>query len=234
LTLQSFTGGPDGKAKKIPLEKDNYIAQLVVSRDRRVIAGNLMMLTLPLAFIFMVPDMQQTGARWFIAWMLVLIAGILANIARIVYRRKRPYLSPVCSELAGFGDPDTVAASINAEMRELQDKKGSFHITPSWLVLPSGILPNDNIMWLYPVQRRIPRTPLKESYLLVYTRDGKRWTIPAQPEYSEKLMKALKARFPWIITGYSEQMLQTWINERERKKLIETMERQKDQLSDIP
>jgi hypothetical protein len=149
--------------------------------------------------------------------LLLCCYGLVRSFRRITY----PYRHPLLRKLQRFGDLELIADQIDREMSIVEPMPGNVYISRNWLLKPYRwsfhIVHLDDLMWVYKnvTQRRTQAVPTGRVYAAyIYERHGSCITIDGREQDIDKLLEALVARSPWIVSGYDKQVEDAWYSDR--------------------
>lgn len=145
----------------------------------------------------------------------------LWNVVRAVMARANPSSHPIETQLAKFGDPSVLAASINDEMRAGPvEQIGNAVLTRSWILRPTAFSARcvrlEDVVWAYQVNQS------SETFVILCQRNGKVATISLKPPQAQAVVAAVAQRVPWAFIGYDADRWKRW--GKNRAAIIEQAE----------
>ncbi len=148
-------------------------------------------------------------------------AYCLWNVVRAVMARVNPSSHPIETQLAKIGDPSTLAASINDEMRlGPVEQIGKACLTPSWILRPTVFSARcvrlEDVVWAYQVNQS------SETFVVLCQRNGNVATILLKPQQAAATVATLARRVPWAFIGYDVNRFKQW--QKSRATIIEQVD----------
>lgn len=159
---------------------------------------------------------QALGGLGLVLGLMVLAGWGLRTAVR---RSGDPGTHPIMKSLAEHGAVETVAAAIDAELAEPQVLTiDRITLTRGWLVRrsPFGLvlLPFKDLIWAYKkvTQHSVNFIPTGKTYSLVAcTRNLKARALQVRSAPAvDRLLEGMRARAPWAIYGYSDELVKLW------------------------
>lgn len=195
----------------------------------------------------MLPTMLDTqrfngGSFWAcgIYLPLLLLAGW--NIMKVKQRKENIAEHPIAKQLVPYGNPRDVAASIEDEIRQslVLRTKSNLVVTPHWLILPTVwsaiVVRTDDIVWMYrkETHHSINFIPSGKSHAVVFNFADKRYVEGAldSEQQVNEVLTTVAQQAPWIILGYSDQLLAHW--NKNKDKVIAEVRRARDETVNNP
>jgi len=158
---------------------------------------------------------QLNGVAAFpvIGWM-GLIVGVpvilfcLFNMSRAAWAMQNPFSHRIVRQLAKYGDPKDIVASIDREMAAGPvSRYGKSYLTSLWLLRPTAFgviaVQLSDIVWMYHLQQT-------ESFAVLCLRNCKTIGMPLRGEQVDKLLAEVSKRVPWALYGYDVETLKMW------------------------
>lgn len=136
--------------------------------------------------------------------------------------------------LAEFGDVDQIKNNIDRELNEsVVYKTSNITITGSWIIKPGimslTIIPIDQIVWVY---KCLIRGRRNDNQLKVCIDSGIVFTLSFFTEKMvDEVSKFISEKYPWIIVGYEETLMERWNEDHTQFKLM--VEDRKDALNEM-
>lgn len=143
------------------------------------------------------------------------------NVVRAVMARVNPSSHPIETQLAKLGDPSTLAASINDEMRVGPvEQIGKACLTQSWILRPTVFSAHcvrlEDVVWAYQVNQS------SETFVVLCQRNGKTASILLKPQQAEVTVATVARRAPRAFIGYDADRFKQW--QKSRATLIEQVD----------
>jgi len=171
-----------------------------------------------------------------IAGLVVIIPLILAAVWGLILvarRSSNASVHPIYKRLAPFGDPMTVAGSIDTELRnQPADALPKCRLTLGWLIVPrlfrTDFIRLQDLLWMYlkRVKHSVNFIPAGSSYSAVLlTRSGRKFEIGSTEKGVNSILSGVHQRTPWIVTGYTKDLDRLFRNDLQR--FIEQVEQRK-------
>jgi hypothetical protein len=148
------------------------------------------------------------------------------NIYRAKIRADNPRKHPVYNDLARYGDADSLANSIDREIRNQYNldllKVNTFYLTPAWLLFPSTyklqITKLDQLMWVYKkvTSHSVNFIPTGKSYeIAIHDRFGQERTIKLSEQLVNETILEIARYAPWAIIGFDPEFKTMWDGQRD-------------------
>jgi hypothetical protein len=174
---------------------------------------------------FMKPTMLDTtrfqsgGGAWALLFMVPPFFLSLWNIKAYMARRDDFMAHPICKQLKKYGDPRELAGVIEQEVRDSINSAqfGGLTITKNWIlsrhVWGMEVRKLDDLVWAYRHQQTttvyfVPVSRTQSMYM-IFSDKGK-VTAGLTMVDCERILKALIARAPGAIYGYSDELSRRW------------------------
>ena len=144
---------------------------------------------------------------------------IVINIIKIILYTLKPKIHPIYKVISKYGDLDAVASDINNELQmETTEKYFNTTITKSWLIVEEfnnlKIFKLTDIIWAYKViNTQSGDVPI--SYQLnikFYNKKSLEISFAKKEVLLDKAISSILDKVPWIISGYSTEMFDMWLN----------------------
>jgi|BioPla2DNA2_1021312.scaffolds.fasta_scaffold49864_2 hypothetical protein len=169
-------------------------------------------------FILDARPFRQPGYLGIILCMIPLLI-IVINIIKIILYTLKPKIHPIYKVISKYGDLDAVASDINNELQmETTEKYFNTTITKSWLIVEEfnnlKIFKLTDIIWAYKViNTQSGDVPI--SYQLnikFYNKKSLEISFTKKEVLLDKAISSILDKVPWIISGYSTEMFDMWLN----------------------
>jgi hypothetical protein len=153
-------------------------------------------------------------------WLLVMAF----NIGRAIWFSLHPLSHPAIRRLAKYGERERIATEIECDVaRGPVMQFGKAKLTPLWIVRPTlfgfRAVPLSELVWIYHLRQS------HESFAVLCFNDGKTIPLSLKAEKVDALVAEVATRVPWAITGYDQETLKAWRNNKTR--LIASVEERK-------
>jgi hypothetical protein len=154
--------------------------------------------------------------------MLIGAASGAFFIVRGIKKRRSPPGHPLDMQLAAYGDPTRVAEDIDADFATESFKARRIQVGRRWLCYAgkgqATIRKLDQLTWVYTERIRhrynmIPYRPASHQ-LLIWDRNGIGAAIPVRKRAAPSAIALVKQHAPWVFTGYSETLKESWNADR--------------------
>jgi len=167
--------------------------------------------------MFLPTMLDATGFRndgyWALAICLPLFV-LAAWCLRLAHeRRTQPQRHPILKVLASIGEPQELAASIDAELRIGAKKVGKATATSSWILRPTtfglNICQIERLIWVY---KKVTRhyhnfIPTGKTFAaLLWDRSGRAVEIDGSQEKIDELLAIVLGRAPWVVAGFDKEL----------------------------
>lgn len=155
---------------------------------------------------------------WTIFGAMIALIVTLWNLIRTIIFWFTPEKHKVYTSLFRYGNVKTVADSINNDTALGNELRfGKVAIFNSWIVsrdlLNLTVIKIDNILWIY---KKVTKQYLnyipsgKEYSIAVCSNDRLVEEIKIKNRHAEDILDAIKHNYPWIVTGYTEELKALW------------------------
>jgi len=152
--------------------------------------------------------------------------GLLAayNLFKASRRSADSSQHPIVKSLQRYGDPEQLAAAIDAECANNNNctRMGTLTITDSWLMQKStyglALRRLDDVVWLYRqvTQHRTNGVPTGKTHSArIRDRNGGMINVQLKEQQVVELLQRLSQRVPWAITGFDKSLEKTWTSDRQ-------------------
>ena len=229
LLMKTPTGNPTdkftGSLEKIPSDVQSKIVNGISSSRMR---------TAMLPFML---DATGFRAGGIVAIILCAPLGLLAayNLFKASRRSADSSHHPIVKSLEKFGEPEQVAAAIDAECSSPTcTRMGTLTITDSWLMQQGTyglqLRRMDDVIWLYRqvTQHRTNGVPTGKTHSAqIRDRNGQIMAVQLKEQQVVELLQRLSQRVPWAITGFDKTMEQTWT--KDRAAMIAAVDQRREQ-----
>lgn len=149
----------------------------------------------------------------------------LSNLVKFFARLFNPSLSPVYAQLKKYGDPAAVAMAISAEAASgTVAKLRPVFITGNWILNKTWfgmqIVSLNDLAWAYLLHTEYYKFFVikeRDAYeLCLWLRDGALIRMVAfDAESVERMVSEAKKRAPWIVSGFSPELMKLWTDSRQ-------------------
>lgn len=150
--------------------------------------------------------------RWFgivmlIVYFIVLFFAVKCLVSYI-RRKSSKYIHPIYKQLEKFGNINEIENNINAEYTQDKYEYKNVIATKSWFMVKSGydlyVNLNSEILWMYGLTEKGKAI---NYYIMVYLLNGNVMKYSVKVDFSKEILNIQK-KIPWMLTGYSNEMLQ--------------------------
>jgi hypothetical protein len=166
-------------------------------------------------------DATQTRRDGTIGLVALGVVLVLAVRSLFLWARRRGHHEdhPIWRQLADLGEPNTLAAQLDEEVRQADVARiGPATFTKSWLLqrwlFGLRLLPYERLVWCH---KKVTRHNFiaKTYEAIVHGRDGKGVAVRGKQAVVDRLLKEVLARAPWVIGGYTPELARAWARERD-------------------
>ncbi len=146
---------------------------------------------------------------------------LLLVLRRTVQWIAEPSKHPIMLALARYGEPKLVGDQIERELQMEQEFLRKIYLTRNWVVYRGRtrleVARLNDIMWVYPYTythyvNGIPVYRTHEAY--IWDRHGAFAALPCRKKDIPAIMQAILRRAPWAVAGFSPQLHNLWLNNR--------------------
>ncbi len=169
---------------------------------------------------------------------LVICTALLWNMPETLNAvRHFPPDNPITIELSRFGEPETIADEVDAELLDHRDRIGAIGITANWLIYPGlgtlSLVRLDEIVWVYKhvlhYRTHGGRRMGDKWALIIWDKQKVGLTITDYEETVSEILQALAERVPWAVFGYSAEREAAWKSDPE--ELIGAVEKRMQEVT---
>lgn len=153
-------------------------------------------------------------------WLMIMTI----NLGRTIWFSLHPLSHPAIQRLVKYGERERVAAEVESDItRGPVMSFGKAKLTPLWIVRPTlfgfRAVPLSELVWIYHLRQS------HESFAVLCFNDGKSIPLSLKPDKVDALVSEVAIRVPWAITGYEQDTLKQWRNNK--AQLIAAVEERK-------
>lgn len=200
---------------------DNFIGKQIKRCNRNLLIVNVALI-LTIAWAFFTNCFYGLGI-WFGLIITAISILAIANIIKAMRRNSNSAIHPINKELSRFGPVQKVVESINKEIKEDKNNLSLDNsiITSSWLLRPSFFAMNifllGELVWIH--QRITTNSTYgietgKDYAVAIYNRHGKHLEFKSREHNANSIMGVISSRAPWVIAGYSDELMKLWESNR--------------------
>jgi hypothetical protein len=163
-------------------------------------------------------DTTHNESMWYVGTGALAVLGLggLWGVGTFLSRNSNPAKHPTLRRLSRFGEVEQVVDSIEKDLANGEDKVAKLRLSKNWLVNSGGsnfqAMPYHSIAWVYMMiqQGRYGKT----YFLHVYDKTGVAIIIQDKENNVNTMIQAIRARAPWIIAGYNNDIKRNWDKNR--------------------
>lgn len=171
----------------------------------------------------MIDQTRYRSSRWTTLILFLAFGGVATFQLLRWSRRSRDFDShPIVQRAGGAAVLQAQGLQLDQEMQSFARRFGSARLTPHWIAATTTFTTHlsrlEDVVWMHRqvTQHRMWYViPAGKSHAVAfYTRGGHSFVVPMPEKQADALVCTLNAQAPWIVSGYSDDLANTWRKDR--------------------